>query len=189
MVDVEKYAQELKETFDTVKALSKKLAGTSDWEIDQVTESFQSMFERFCPFQVGQRVELIKSLDIDPNSGWHHSRHYLVRASPGVVAERGYYKGEFVFQVKFDLESWISRDWATKVDTVKPVLGRHTHNLGRHTHNLREHSLCTTSKAKALFGIDEQPEWFADIAEYACDRYGYTWDWILKSENGTEPTS
>jgi len=136
----------------------------------------KSVYERFCPFKVGQRVELTKTLDIEQASDWYHGRHYLVQGSPGVVLSRGFRNNQFDFEVKFDLESWIRTHNPEKKEiiTQKEII---THVRSRHVYILGEGCLALTVKEEAVFGRVEEPDWFGAIKELAKHRYGYDWDW------------
>lgn len=124
MTDVEKYAKELIELSEAITATRQKFLsfadGTGDWGIKKVVESYLSMFDRFCPFKVGDRVALVETLDIPKDSGWYTSRHFLVRGEIGTVTQRGYRNGEFEFYVMFDNETRIDRD-----GKLQPVDDKH----------------------------------------------------------------
>jgi len=114
MSDVEKYAQELLKIKDAAKAfttaMSKACGGSFEWGIQQVVESYLSMYDRFCPYKKGDRVQLSRNIDVNSSSGWFHSRHFLIKGSKATVANRGYSNGAFTFDVIFDDESWIDNN-------------------------------------------------------------------------------
>jgi hypothetical protein len=113
MSDVERYADELvrvskcaKEFVDSVRCAC---GGSFQWGIEQIAASYKSMFDRFCPYEVGDRVQLTKSPPsaLEEGSGWYPSRHFLIAGSAGEVRNRGYSDNQFIFDVVFDNESWI----------------------------------------------------------------------------------
>lgn len=116
MSNVEEYAKQVIDIVDLINDVNK-----------QVIDSYLSMFNRFCPFRIGDRVRLIKTLDISPDSGWYHHRHFLTKDSPGTVVERGYSDGRFTFYVTFDNETWIDSD-----GNKNPVENLHWFALNEH---------------------------------------------------------
>lgn len=137
MADVEKYLQELVDVHKNLSALQKKVEDLSGYRIERIQESQASMFDRFCPFKVGDRVELAETINMEEGSGWSRSRHYLVKGSPAVVSHRGYYKERFTFEVTFDLESWIPSGFSMP-RFPHPVSGRHLYCLNE-THLVSSH--------------------------------------------------
>ena len=113
MADVEHYADELmrvsKLAKELVNAISGACGGSFQWGVDEIAKSYKSMFDRFCPYNVGDRVELTRtpSAALDPTSGWYQSRHFLKEGSHGTVMGRGYSGNNFAFDVMFDDESWM----------------------------------------------------------------------------------
>lgn len=126
MADVERYATELIELIDLVQDVRTKFqtAAGGKWGIRQVVDSYLSMFDRFCPFAVGDRVALTKTLDISEDSGWYSCRHFLIEGAVGTITQRGYSDGQFQFYVTFDDETWIDRD-----DNEQPVDDKHVFSL------------------------------------------------------------
>lgn len=109
MAEVEKYANgliELVDLADQFKEKARELGG-GKWGIRQVIDSYLSLFDRFCPFKIGDKVELVRDAKIQPGDGWYHSRHFLVKGAIGTIMARGYYQNGFAFQVSFDNETWI----------------------------------------------------------------------------------
>lgn len=112
MADVEKYAKELstlvEHTVEFKQKISHVCGGSFAWGMDQVVQSYLSMFDRFCPFKVGDRVVLTKAPKIpDENHGWWCCRNLLVKGATGIVKARGYSKGRFTFDVEIDNQTWV----------------------------------------------------------------------------------
>ncbi len=127
MVDTVKYAGDLKEIARLAKEFSSSISGACggsfEWGITEVADSYMSMFERFCPFQEGERVELVKDVPVKNSSGWNHCRHFLIRGGKATINGCGYSDGKFMFDVVFDDETWIDEG------KEKPVHTKHTFGL------------------------------------------------------------
>ena len=115
MSTVESYAKDIKQLVAHVKEFKLKIdtccGGSFAWGVEQILDSYLSLFDRFCPYYIGDRVQLKRDCDI-PNSahGWYHCRHFLVKGAKATVRERGYVDGKFTFYIEFDDESWIDSD-------------------------------------------------------------------------------
>lgn len=113
MSDVERYADDLKMLVNEARKFQGQVngafGGSMPWGIEQLTDCFRSMFDRFSPFSVGDRVQLKETPKIQEGSGWYHCRHFLIKGAVGTIACRGYSDGAFTFDVTFDDESWIDR--------------------------------------------------------------------------------
>lgn len=111
MANVEQYARELEEMSEMVSVFKSKFnslcGGSFGWGVSQVVASYLSLFDRFCPFKVGDQVVLARDVVVDRESGWYSSRHFLVKGSKGEVRGRGYSDGMFCFNIVFDDESYI----------------------------------------------------------------------------------
>ena len=109
MVDTVKYAERLKEVSRLSKEFAESMSDLThdsfEWGMQQMADSYMSMFERFCPYEVGDHVELLK--DVPCAGGWLACKHFLIRGAKGTIHARGYYDGKFSFDVIFDDESWI----------------------------------------------------------------------------------
>jgi len=153
MADVEKYAKDLIEITEAADDFKKKVAGACGgsfkWGIGKVVESYLSMFDRFCPFKEGDRVELVK--DVNAKGGWAPSNHFLIKGSPGTITSRGYDDDKFTFYVEFDNETWVDRegeeqpvihkhvfgfneDWLIETDKPSNVPTEYPLHIHRHTH-------------------------------------------------------
>lgn len=115
MANVEKYADGLMQLSEDMKALKKKVnfyasPGDFMFGMDEIVKTIRSMFDRFCPFKVGSRVELTRTPEIGDNSGWRGCKHFLIEGAAATVRERGYRDGKFTCDLMFDDETWIDRD-------------------------------------------------------------------------------
>jgi hypothetical protein len=111
MADTEKYAEDMQSLIDQVKALDKALTNSEyGFKLTELIESYGSLFDRFCPFRVGDRVQLSKTPEINEKTswGWIGSKHFLVDGAKARVTSRGYRNGLFCFGLVFDDESWIN---------------------------------------------------------------------------------
>ena len=114
MADVEQYAKDLIELGSYAKEFSAKISetcgGSFEWGLNQVITSYLSMFDRFCPFTVGDKVQLTKDTKVDNSSGWSQCVHFMKKGSTAIVRKRGYAEGRFAFHIEFDNETWIDRE-------------------------------------------------------------------------------
>jgi len=69
-------------------------------------KSYQNMFERFCPYKVGEEVELNQTLKVD-DTGWRDCKHFLIEGATAVIIVRDFRDGKFRFYVKFNDDSWV----------------------------------------------------------------------------------
>lgn len=65
-------------------------------------------------FKVGQRVELVEAYAGDA-SGWAHCKHFMLKGAKATVVGVDYYKGEYSYDIEFDIETWIDRHGAKRV--------------------------------------------------------------------------
>jgi hypothetical protein len=132
MSDVEKYASEIKELYkcaeDFKNKVNRAMGGSFSWGVEQVIDSYLSMFDRFCPYKIGDRVQLKSTCKIPDSSGWYTSRHFLTKGSKAIVRDRGYSDGQFSFFLEFDDESWIDEK-----GNVRPVISKHVFGFGEHS--------------------------------------------------------
>lgn len=142
MSDVLEYAKELKTIAVKVKEFKKYIdtvgRGSFDFVVDEVVDSYISMFERFCPFDIGDRVQLKEDVDVDKCSGWISSKHFLGKGAIATVKERGYADGHFTFHIMFDDESWIDNK------------GIEHETVDKHTYHFSEIRLEPVDIAKSL---------------------------------------
>jgi hypothetical protein len=130
MSDVEDYAKQIIEVGKVAVEFKAKLdkvsSGSFAWGIEELAESYISIFNRYSPYAYGDRVQLSKTLDISEGSGWYSSRHFLIQGSKATVSSRGYRDNQFSFDVIFDDETYISTLDATKGQEF-PVNSKHTY--------------------------------------------------------------
>ena len=129
MASVETYAKELlqvsKLAEDFQDSLRTAMGGSFSWGVKEVVASYLFMFDRFCPFSVGDRVMLTMTPKVE-DTGWEHCGHFLQEGAVGTVVERGYGTNQFTFDVEFDNETWIDSE-----GNYRPVNGdKHTFRFG-----------------------------------------------------------
>lgn len=111
MKNIEQQVDDALTGLEEIRQLYKRLTLTS-YDIEQIRTTFNEMFERFCPFKVGDRVRLVRDWT-DPRGdspGWHHHMHTLVRDNVAVVKGRDFRNGKFIFDLLFDKETWVDKD-------------------------------------------------------------------------------
>lgn len=130
MTDTLETANNLKKVSKLAKEFSKSISracgGSFECDIEQMVDSYISMYERFCPFEVDDRVELVEDVDTSDFSGWEPCKHFLVKGAKATVHDRGYRNGHFTFSVVFDDETWL------KDGVPQPVIIKHTFGLSEH---------------------------------------------------------
>ena len=132
MSNIESYLDALLEHDKHMREAQKLFSsGPLSHSVEQMVDCYRSMFDRFCPFKVDDRVQLKNTPNIDASSGRSHCRHFLIKGASGYVSSRDYRNGKFVFYVVFDDESWIDLDG--KERPVEPEQ--------RHSFNFTESSL------------------------------------------------
>jgi len=64
------------------------------------------------PLQVKDRAILIETPVINDKEswGWLGAKHFLIKGAMATVKEVDFYKGKFIFGLKFDDDSWIDQD-------------------------------------------------------------------------------
>ncbi len=94
--------------------------GPCSYYVNEITGAYEYLMERFCPFKVGDRV-MLKHSPYPMPYGWVGSAHFLVSGSIATIHSTECGPTGFVFGVEFDDESWIKRDWTTKIEEFVPV--------------------------------------------------------------------
>jgi len=129
MSNTTKYARNLKEVStlarEFAKSMQRATGDSFEWSMEQMADSYISIFERFCPYTDGERVELLKDVPCE-GSGWESCKHFLIRGSTATINSCGYSDGKFVFDVIFDDETWIDDD------------GNEHHVENKHTFGINE---------------------------------------------------
>jgi hypothetical protein len=113
MADTEKYAKDMQSLIEQVRALDKALTDSEyGFKLTELIDAHGSLFDRFCPFKVGDRVRLTKTPEISKKIawGWLRGKHFLVAGAKATVTSRGYRGDAFCFGLVFDDESWIDGD-------------------------------------------------------------------------------
>jgi len=114
------YAKRLSDIKNKVSELDSLLDNEFGYRLNQVLESYASLFDRFCPYKVGDRVQLKETPDIPKGSGWYGSRHFLIKGAIATVKALEYRDDLFCFGLEFDDETWIDMH-----GEVKPVSAKH----------------------------------------------------------------
>ncbi len=97
-----------------------------------MVDSYVSMYKRFCPFKIGDRVELLADTDTSNAPGWDHCKHFLIKGAKATVMDRGYHKGYFSFDLSFDDESWL------KDGVPQPIITKHVFSFNENNIKVAE---------------------------------------------------
>lgn len=109
MAKIEEYLDRWAEADEHMKAVRDAFSGgPMNYCIKEVVNCHKSLFDRFCPYKVGDKVQLTKTPCTD--NGWRGSSHFLKKGAKGKVKERGYSGEQFTFLIVFDQDSWIDTD-------------------------------------------------------------------------------
>lgn len=131
MSKFENFSKAMEKIAEAQRLLEK---GPSSYYVTEITGAYEYMMERFCPFKVGDTVMLKHAPDPMP-TGWVSSAHFLIAGSKAIVHSTECTPKGFLFYIKFDNESWIKRDFASKTEEV--VLfepdRRHTFGFGENS--------------------------------------------------------
>lgn len=97
--------------------------------IKSILEDALTVF-KFAKFNINDRVELIITPDIDKNIrwGWLGFKHFLIKGAVATVIDREFYKGQFVYTVLFDDDSYIEFHTGKKILTQPDKRGCFTIN-------------------------------------------------------------
>ena len=107
MKTTQQYAEELAEF---LCQLSRSIPSEIEYKTSAIVNNYQDIFDRFCPFQIGDEVILTKEVDFAKAPNWKPSKHFLVNGAIAVVKSRDFKHGLFVFGVEFEDDSWIDTD-------------------------------------------------------------------------------
>jgi hypothetical protein len=77
-----------------------------------VLESANSIWNR-CPYQVGEKVQIVKMKKLEWDSQWQFCTHFLHEGAVGVVKSRDFRHGKFGFHLLFETQSWKDKDGKT----------------------------------------------------------------------------
>src|SRR3990172_7328636 len=124
-MNIEKCTSSIIEGFAKVKdGMDILSSGPLNWYMNEAVDMMRSLFDRFCPWKTGDRVELTTTPEIHPESGWHYSRHFLIAGARGTVESVYFHNGLFRANVIFDDESWL------KDGVPQPIWsGKHTYSF------------------------------------------------------------
>jgi hypothetical protein len=116
MANTKKYAAELTGLTEKAENLVKALQDSFGFKLKSIIETHASLFDRFCPFQIDDQVELTITPEISETvrHRWLGAKHFLIAGAIAVVVDRGYRDDKFLFGLKFEGESWIDRNGTEK---------------------------------------------------------------------------
>jgi hypothetical protein len=75
------------------EAISRKV--NTDWYAGVLKGYMRGLFDRFCPFKVGDVAEITKSFDLRAGSGWSSSIHNLQVGAKGTIVDIDFRNMEF----------------------------------------------------------------------------------------------
>jgi hypothetical protein len=120
MATVLDYLGEINALYTKVEELEKAIPSSLGYKLKTLLGSYHDIFERFCPYKVGDRVFLNKTPTIECGSGWYGSKHFLVKGAAGTIHSRDYCDGKFCFYVEWDDESWMDEK-----GEIHPIIAKH----------------------------------------------------------------
>ena len=68
------------------------------------------LFERFCPFKIGDTAQIIKPFNLRPDSGWAGSIHNLGVGAKGIIKEIDFRDMKFQYAFKPYIQTWFDSD-------------------------------------------------------------------------------
>jgi len=107
MNSAENYAEHLLEVEAKVKDLQSLLCRDFGYKLETVLTTHAQLFHRFCPYKIGDRVQLTRSFKKQHGHGWNASAHFLIEGAIATVVNCDFRDGLFLFGLSFDNESWI----------------------------------------------------------------------------------
>ena len=114
MNTAESYAEFLLEVEAKVKDLQSLLCRDFGYKLETVLTTHAQLFHRFCPYKIGDRVQLTRSFEKQHGHGWNASAHFLIEGAIATVINCDFRDGLFVFGLSFDDESWIDAQGVTR---------------------------------------------------------------------------
>ena len=108
MSNAKEYATHFLKIEEHAKELQSLLSQEFGYKLTTVLNSYHGLFERFCPYKIGDRVQLTKDPEILYGSGWYGYKHFLIKGAIATVESQDFRDGKFRFGLIFDDESWIS---------------------------------------------------------------------------------
>jgi hypothetical protein len=109
------YAKDLTKIYDLTEELVSLVKNECQYKLKNVLTSYCDLFDRFCPYKIGDEIVLTATPEISRQSapGWLPSKHFLIAGAVGVVKSVEYKNNKFVVWVTFESQSWI---WRGKVN-------------------------------------------------------------------------
>jgi len=107
MNSAKNYAEFLLEVEAKVKDLQSLLCREFGYKLETVLKTHAQLFHRFCPYKIGDRVQLTRSFEKQHGHGWNASAHFLIKGAIATVIDCDFRDELFVFGLSFDDESWI----------------------------------------------------------------------------------
>ena len=109
MSNTKDYATHLLKVEEHARELQSLLTQEFGYKLTTVLSSYHCLFDRFCPYKIGDRVQLTKEPEILSSSGLYYFKHFLIKGAIATVESQDFRDGKFRFGLIFDDESWISR--------------------------------------------------------------------------------
>lgn len=93
--------------------------------LDYYTKAVDMLFDRFCPWKIGDRVVLVRAVNFENAPGWSHAQEWMQPGALGEVRERDTRNGLFTAAVRWDADPnyvyWYNEHFLRVVDeAVKP---------------------------------------------------------------------
>jgi hypothetical protein len=103
------YVKDLTKIYDLTEELVSLVKDETQYKLKNVLTSYCDLFERFCPYKIGDEIELIVTPEISEivAPGWLPSKHFLITGAIGQIKSVEYRNNKFVVWVTFESESWI----------------------------------------------------------------------------------
>lgn len=102
--------EKLVDLLDSFNKLSEQLFGTisNTSELKLALKEFLTVFN-LAKFSIYQKVKLRHTPQIDKSNNfhWKNYKHFLIAGSTGIIVNREFTKGQFVYHVVFDQDSYI----------------------------------------------------------------------------------
>ncbi len=91
------------------KAVAVHTASELKYELEKLEDCKSEFFKRCAPCREGERVVIVRELNIPESSGWYHCAHFLVLGAKGTAHKVDFFGGRFRIDVVYDDESWVDR--------------------------------------------------------------------------------
>jgi hypothetical protein len=111
------YMSELFAFYQETADLLKKMPDECNYKTTSILNGYQQLFERFCPYQIGDKVLLTKAPDFEKAPGWIGSKHFLIPGAIGYIKTRDFRNNSFIFGIEFEDDSFI--DHNGKIHKIK----------------------------------------------------------------------